>query len=141
MYLLDTNAVSELRKASCGRTDPNVVGFFSSVAASELFLSPVTLMEIKRGILPLERRDAKQSAVLRDWVSGHLLPVFARRILPINAAVALSCARLHVPNPCSANDAWIAATALVHGMTVVTRNVGDFASTGVPLLNPWDFIA
>jgi hypothetical protein len=76
--------------------------------------------------------------MLRDWLDGHVLPAFAGRILDVDTAVALCCARLHVPDPCAERDALIAATAIVHGMTVVTRNVADFAATGAVLFNPWD---
>jgi len=89
-------------------------------------------------VLRIERRDAPQGARLRAWMTHHILPEFLDRTLPVDAAVALRCAPLHVPDPRSERDALIAATALVHGMTVVTRNVADFEATGVPLLNPWD---
>lgn len=138
MFLLDTNVVSELRKAGDGKADANVIGWLSNVDAATLYLSAITLMEIELGVLRIERRDAAQGAMLRAWMTHHVLPEFLDRTLPVDAAVALRCASLHVPDPCSERDALIAATALVHGMTVVTRNVADFKATGVPLLNPWD---
>jgi predicted nucleic acid-binding protein len=138
MFLLDTNVISELRKAGDGKADINVVAWLSSVDATNFYLSAVTLMEIELGILRIERRDPAQGARLRVWMDQRILPEFADRILPIDTAVALRCAPLHVPDPRPERDAFIAATALAHGMTVVTRNVGDFAPTGVPLLNPWD---
>ncbi len=138
MFLLDTNVVSELRKAGDGKADANVVTWLSSVDAATLYLSAMTLMEIELGVLRIERRDAAQGARLRAWMTHHVLPEFLDRTLPVDAAVALRCAPLHVPDPRSERDALIAATALVHGMTVVTRNVADFEATGVPLLNPWD---
>lgn len=95
-------------------------------------------MEIELGVLQMERRDAKQGEILRRWLTAHILPDFANRLLPIDDAVASYCAQLHVRASRSERDAWIAATALVHGMTVVTRNVADFAPTDVALLNPWD---
>lgn len=138
MFLLDTNVVSELRKAGAGKADANVVAWASSVPYGSLFVSAITVLELESGILHRERRDAAQAALLREWLENHVLPAFHDRILPIDTAVARRCARLHVPDPRTERDALIAATALVHGMTVVTRNVGDFQPTGVPLLNPWE---
>lgn len=138
MFLLDTNVLSELRKVGDGKADANVIAWLSSVDAATLYLSAITLMEIEVGVLRIERRDAAQGAKLRAWVAHRILPEFLDRTLPVDAAVALRCALLHVPDPRSERDALIAATALVHGMTVVTRNVADFEPTGVPLLNPWD---
>jgi len=140
MFLLDTNVVSELRKAKSSRADKNVVTWANSVSAASLFLSSITILELEIGILQIERRDPAQGAVLRAWLNVHVLPTFSERILAIDASVAQRCARLHVPDPCSDRDALIAATALVHGMTVVTRNVSDFKPTGVEILNPWEFI-
>ena len=132
MVVLDTNVVSELRKAKAGKADYNVITWAASVQLSSLFLSVITLLELETGILLLERR-----AILRTCLDGHVMPAFAGRVLPIDVAVAQCCARLHVPDPCSERDALIAATALVHGMTIVTRNTADFKSTAVPTLNPW----
>ena len=84
-----------------------------------------------------EELDQRQGDRLRAWLDTYVLPEFAERTLPVDATVALRCARLHVPDPCLERDAFIAATALVHGMTVVTRNVADFEATGVELVNPW----
>ncbi|NMG67768.1 PIN domain-containing protein [Azoarcus indigens] len=137
MYLLDTNVVSELRKVRAGKADANVSAWSQGVEAGELFISAITVMELEMGVLQIERRDAGQGALLRTWLELHVLPAFSGRILPIDAAVAQRCARLHVPDRRSERDALIAATALVHGMTVATRNVGDFEPTGVSLLNPW----
>lgn len=94
-------------------------------------------MEIELGILQIARRDPAQGRLLRDWAEDDLLPQFAGRILPIDTAVARRCAALHVPDPKSERDALIAATALVHGYAVVTRNTADFASCGVTLIDPW----
>lgn len=88
-------------------------------------------------MLLIERRDRAQSVVLRAWLDSHVLPAFADRVLPIDTAVVRRCASLHVPDRQGERDALIAATALVHGMAVVTRNVADFAATGVALVNPW----
>lgn len=137
MYLLDTNVVSELRKAPSGRADPHVVVWAASVTAADLSISAVTVLELELGILRLQRRDAAQSANLRRWMDEQVLRTFGERILPVDTTVALRCATLHVPDPCSDRDALIAATALVHGLIVVTRNVADFKTTGARLLNPW----
>jgi predicted nucleic acid-binding protein len=137
MYVLDTHVVSELRKVRAGKADANVTAWTASVDAGWLFVSAITIMELETGILQIERRDADQGRILRAWIEHHVLPEFADRVLPIDIRVAQRCARLHVPHRQSERDALIAATALVHGMTVVTRNVADFAATGVNLLNPW----
>lgn len=137
MYLLDTNVVSEIRKVKSGKANKQVIKWANTVSVSSLFLSVITILEIETGILLVERRDVTQGAILRSWLNTHVLPSFSDRILPLDVAVAQRCAKLHVPDPSSDRDAIIAATALVHGMTVVTRNVGDFDKTGVELLNPW----
>lgn len=139
MYLLDTNVISELRKAKSGKADQRVLAWAESVPASSLYMSAITVLELETGVLLVERRDPAQGAVLRSWLNTHVLPAFSDRILPIDTAVAQHCAKLHVPDPRSDRDALIAATALVHGMPVVTRNTQDFAPTGVELLNPWEY--
>ena len=138
MFILDTNVVSELRKVRSGRADRNMAAWVIRLPASALFLSCVTIMELELGILLLERRDAAQGAVLRNWLDQFVFPTFSNHILPFDAAVAQRCAALHVPNRRPERDAFIGATALVHGMTVATRNVADFAPMGVPVINPWD---
>jgi predicted nucleic acid-binding protein len=137
MFLLDTNVISELRKAGDGKANANVIAWLSSEHATQFYVSSITLMELEFGILRIERRDPVQGARLRTWIDNHIFPEFSERTLPIDTAVALQCARLHVPDPRPDRDAYIAATALVHGMTVVTRNVTDFEPAGVRLLNPW----
>lgn len=137
MYLLDTNVVSELRKVRLGKADRGVVDWADSVDAAELYLPVIAVQELEIGILLVERRDPRQGAVLRAWLDGHVLPAFTGRILAVDTAIAQRSARLHVPDPRPVRDALIAATALVHSMTVVTRNIADFAPTGVPTLNPW----
>lgn len=139
MYLLDTNVISELRKAKSGRADKSVLTWAESVSATRLFLSVITVLELETGVLLVERRDPAQGAVLRSWLNSHVLPAFSDRILVVDTAVAQRCAILHVPDPRSDRDALIAATALVHDMTVVTRNTDDFSPTGVELINPWQF--
>lgn len=137
MFVLDTNVVSELRKVRTGKIDANVAAWAETMDAADLFVSSITLMELELGILSFERRDALQGAVLRSWFEQHVLPEFSGRTLAVDTAVALRCARLHVPDKRGERDALIAATALVHGMTVVTRNVPDFEPTGVQIINPW----
>jgi predicted nucleic acid-binding protein len=137
MFVLDTNVVSELRKVRTGKIDANVAVWAESMDAADLFVSSITIMELELGILSVERRDSVQGAVLRSWLEQHVLPEFSERTLPVDTAVALRCARLHVPDKRGERDALIAATALVHGMTIVTRNVADFEPTGVQIINPW----
>lgn len=137
MYVLDTNVVSELRKVRLGKADANVVAWAESVDAVDLYLSAITVMELELGVLAIERKDASQGAMLRAWLQQQVLPEFAERILPVDSTVAQRCARLHIPNKRGERDALIAATALVHGMAVVTRNETDFVPTGVAVLNPW----
>ena len=137
MFLLDTNVVSELRKIRSGKADRHVAAWADSVEASELYLSAIIVQELEIGVLLAERRDPSQGALLRAWLNGHVLPAFSGRILSVDTAVAQRSARLHVPAPRPVRDGLIAATALVPGMTVVTRNVVDFESTGVSILNPW----
>jgi len=137
MYLLDTNVVSELRKAKAGKADRNVAAWAAEVSVASLFLSAITIQELEIGTLLAERRDPAQGAILRAWLERHVLPAFADRILPIDEDVARRSARLHVPDPRPLREALIAATALVHGMTVVTRNVAGFEPTGVAVLDPW----
>ncbi|HEX8420899.1 MAG TPA: type II toxin-antitoxin system VapC family toxin [Sphingomonas sp.] len=137
MYLLDTNVLSELRKLGDGRCAPAVAAWIAGVDQLDLHLSVVTLMEIELGIVRLERRDERQAAMLRRWMRDRVMPTFAATILPIDAAVAIRCARLHVSDPASERDAWIAATGLVHGLTIVSRDIADFAKTGAVLLDPF----
>ena len=141
MYILDTNVISELRKA--GKTHQNVKKWAERLPSASLYISVISVLELEIGILLLERRDKErrdkaQGAILRAWMDRHVLPTFSGRILAIDTAVAQRCATLHVPNPRSDRDALIAATALVHGLPVATRNVADFERTGVGVLNPWE---
>ena len=139
MFVLDTNVVSELRKVRSGKADANVSAWTQSVDAADLFVSAITIMELELGVLSIERRDVAQGAMLRMWLEQQVLPEFSARTLPVDTAVAQRCARLHVPDKRGERNALIAATALVHGMTMVTRNVADFKFSGVPLVNPWKF--
>jgi hypothetical protein len=139
MFILDTNVVSELRKVRSGKADKHVAKWADSVAAADLYLSVITIHELEVGVLLMEQRDPAQGAIFRSWLNDHVLSTFAGRVLPVDVAIAQCSAKLNVPHPRPAWDGLIAATALVHGMTVVTRNVADFESTAVQLLNPWDF--
>lgn len=136
MFILDTNVVSELRRSD--KAHPNVVAWADNMPLAQIFLSVITVLELELGVLQAERRNAAQGAILRAWLKNQIEPRFNGRILAFDAVVARRCAKLHVPDPRSERDAIIASTALVHGMTVVTRNLNDFAPTGVGLLNPWD---
>jgi len=135
MFLLNTNVISELRRPD--RANPNLVKWADSTPAAQVFLSAMSLLEIERGALQIARKDEAQGKILRAWIDDHILARFESRILAVDGTIALRCARLHIPDPRSERDALIAATAFVHGMTVVTRNVSDFTGTGVNLLNPW----
>ena len=137
MFLLDANVVSELRKVGDGRADARVTAWIAGHDAQSFYISALTLMELEIGILRIERRDAEQGKRLRHWMDGRVLPEFRERTLAVDATVALTCARLHVPDPRAERDALIAATAIVHGMTVVTGNRADFQATGVALIDPW----
>jgi len=135
MYLIDTNVWSEIRNR--GRADGNVRAWAEKANTAELFLSVVTVFELERGTLRMERRDPRQGSRLRAWLEHHVLDPFQEHILPIDTSVARRAAALHVPDPRPERDALIAATALAHGLTVVTRNVSDFEPMGVAVLNPW----
>jgi toxin FitB len=137
MFLLDTNVISELRKVRSGRADRNVTEWVRTVPAVSLFLSVIVVQELEIGTLLAERRNPPQGAILREWLEDHVLPSFFERILPVDTVVARRSAALHVPDPRPIRDALIAATALVHGMTVVTRNLADFGPMGAFVLNPW----
>ncbi len=137
MFLLDTNVISELRKVGDGRADARVTEWVSCRDASSFYTSALTLMELEIGILRIERRDAVQGERLRTWMDRYVLPEFLERTLPVDTAVALRCARLHVPDPRAERDALIAATAIAHGMAVVTGNVVDFETTGAEVIDPW----
>lgn len=137
MYLIDTNVVSELRNPR--RTNPSVRAWVDSVDLDLQYLSVISLQELEIGTLLIERRDKQQGVLLRKWLENQILPAFTHRILSVDLPVAMRSAALQVPNPRPYRDALIAATALVHDLTVVTRNTADFAPTGVALLNPWEF--
>ena len=135
MFILDTNVLSGLRKRE--RVDPSVAKWLNNVDPVALFLSSITILEVEIGALSMARRDRRQAATLRNWINNEVLPSFQSRILPIDLAVVQRCAAFHVPDKRPERDALIAATALVHGMTIVTRNVKDFAPMGVRIVDPF----
>jgi hypothetical protein len=136
MFLLDTNVVSELRRPD--KAAPKVAQWAASIPVASTFLSAISVLELELGVLLIERKDASRGSVLRLWLERQVLPHFEGRILSVDVVVARRCAHLHAPNPRAERDALIAATALVHAMTVVARNIGDFAPLGASVLNPWD---
>jgi len=137
MYVLDTNVISELRRIRLGRGNPGVTTWLEAVNPDELYLSAISIEELEIGVLLVERRDPAQGRILRKWLNFYILPEFSRRILPIDTSIVLRSAGFHVPNPHPVRDGLIAATALIHGMTVVTRNVVHFEATGAAVINPW----
>ena len=139
MYLLDTNVISELRKAGSNKADLNVVEWAKDKSTSSLFISSITILEIEMGILQIERKDHKQGAIYRTWLNSQVLKAFSDRVLPFDTSIALKCAQLHVPDPKSERDAMIASTAIIHGLTLVSRNIKDFKHINIKLINSWLF--
>ena len=136
MFILDTNVISELRRPK--KADSKVLAWASATPVAQTYLSAVTILEIELGQQLMERKDKIHGRALRDWIDRVILPRYDGRILAVDTGVAQACARLHVPDPRSERDALIAATALVHSMTVVTRNVADFQMGGLTIVNPWN---
>lgn len=137
MYILDTCAVSELRFGKNRIINIGLLAWSKSVPAAALYISAIVLLEMELGVQLKENSDPLQGQVLRDWMTNQVLPTFHGRILPVDDKVAIRCAGLHAKQTKAYRDSLIAATGLVHNMTVVTRNVSDFQSTGVQLHNPW----
>lgn len=137
MYLLDTNIVSESRKLGTSRIDPNAAQWLGEVDVETTFVSAMTVFELERGVQQMERRDSAQGLVLRRWLNDQVMTAYEQRTLTLSRAVALICAGLHIPDPKSDRDAWIAATAIEAGLILATRKVGDFAAMGVGLVNPF----
>lgn len=134
MYLVDTNTLSEARRS--GRLGDSARRWMASVAPGSLFVSVISDYELERGVLMLDRRDPRQAQVLRRWVDGVRLD-FGNRILPITAEISRACAGINVPDRRPWADSLIAATALHHGLTVVTRNEKDFDVPGLAVVNPF----
>lgn len=138
MFVLDTNVVSELRKVRSNKAAPGVAEWAAGVSSAEMFMSAITTHELEHGVLLMERSDPAQGAVLRSWLDDSVAVAFEDRVLAVDEDVARRAAALHVPDPAPFRDALIGATALVHHMTVVTRNVSDFENfDGLEILNPW----
>lgn len=135
-YIFDTNVVSELQKDPA-RTDPAVCSWAISTHSHEVSISAVTLFELARGIARIQHRDPHQARRLQERLD-HSRTLYNGRILPIDAEVSQAAALLHAPDPRPILDSLIAATAIVHGLTVVTRNIKDFEPMGVPVINPWE---
>jgi toxin FitB len=134
-YLIDTNVISELRKGT--RADRHVAGWFAGLAEEDVYLSVLTIGEIRKGIESIRLRGRRSAASLDRWLH-ELVEAHRERILPVDAAVAEEWGRLNVPDPLPVVDGLLAATAAVHGLVLATRNVRDLRPTGVPLLNPFE---
>lgn len=133
-YLVDTNVLSESRKGQ--RADPGVVSWFAEVSDDEIYVSVLTVGELRRGVDSIERRDADTARVLNRWLRG-LVDGFSERLLPVDKAVAEEWGRMNAAQSLPVIDTLLAATAKVHGLTLVTRNTKDVARTGIRCLNPF----
>lgn len=133
-YLLDTNVLSDARR----RLSPELMEWLAVQNVDDLAISAVTMLELERGIQRKERRDRRTGAILRSWLEEDVRSMVDGRILPVDERVAITAAHFHVPDPMPEMDGLIAATALVHGLTLVTRNVRDMERTGVRILDPWE---
>ena len=137
MYLLDTPVITELRKAKSARCDDNVMRWAAGVARQNMYMSAIGLLELENSVVKIERKDRSQGAPLRTWLDEQVMKAFEGRILAIDAAVVKRRAAL--PEYTSDRDALLAATAQVHGLTLVTRNVTVFKTTKIKLFNPWGY--
>ncbi len=138
MFLLDTNVVSELRKSKGGTANKGVTDWANEVPAALMFMSVISLHELEHGVLLAEHADPTRGALWRDWLNNSVVPAFAGRIVPADAPVVVRAAALHVPDPAPLRDALIGATALMHGLTVVTRNIRGFNRFDeLAVVNPW----
>ena len=133
-YLIDTNVISELRKGE--RADPGVASWFADLAEEEVYLSVLTLGEIRRGVESIRRRDPEAGGALESWL-GRVSEVHRARVLPIDRSIAEEWGRMNVPDPLPVIDGLLAATAKMTGLTLATRNTDDFARSGVSFLNPF----
>jgi predicted nucleic acid-binding protein len=138
MFLVDTNVVSELRKVRAGKADPAVAEWAETAPSSQLFISAITIHELEHGVLLAERADPTRGALLRRWLEESVPRAFEGRVLPVDDQVARRAAALHVPDPAPFRDALIGATALVHGLVMVTRNARYFERFArLHVHNPW----
>ena len=138
MYLLDTNIISELKKLDSGKIHPQVQRWAYSINLMQTKISVGSITEIRTGILSLARKDQAQAASLDNWFTNRLLPAYRTRTLSVDTEVALICAQLHIPAKRPINDTYIAATAIAHNLTPVTRNVRDFQGLPLMLENPFE---
>ena len=138
MYLLNTNIISELKKLDSGKIHPQVQRWAYSINLMQTKISVVSIIEIRTGILSLARKDQAQAASLDNWFTNRLLPAYRTRTLSVDTEVALICAQLHIPAKRPINDTYIAATAIAHNLTPVTRNVRDFQGLPLILENPFE---
>ena len=136
MYLLDTDIIFELRNAKSGGSSPALAAWAGGVQRASLFISALTLLELESGATRVERSDKAAGAALRNWLDAQVGPAFEGRILPVDAAVVRRRAHLTLA---TTRDALLAATALEHGLTLVTRDIAAFKAARLKLLNPWDY--
>ena len=136
MYLLDTQVVLELRKAKTGRTDAGLATWATGVSRQNLFLSALSLLELENGAAKAERQDKVAGAALRAWVADQVMPAFEGRVLAVDAAVVRRRAQLALADT---RDALLAATAIEHGLTLVTRQTAAFKGARLKLFNPWGY--
>ena len=133
-YLLDTNVISDARL----KRSTALMAWLRAQELRDLAISVITLLELERGVRRRERLDPEGALPLRLWLDEDVRPIVGGSLLPVDERTAITAAALHVPDPLPEMDALIAATAMVHELTLVTRNVKDFARSGVRLLNPWE---
>lgn len=136
-YLLDTNVVSELRKKS--RAHPNVKRWQSNQPSWEQWISVISLMEVRIGVVRALKTDPSFAEILDEWYRSQLVPAYSGRILFVDLITAEKRAEFEKQRTLSYSDALIAATAATRGMIVVTRNISDFAGLGIDLVNPWEY--
>ncbi len=141
MYLFDTSAITELRKAKHKnkkfKADPGLIEWVKHVDHSTIYVSSIAFMEIEIAILSMEKKNKHQGKLLRNWFDELVKPAFDGRVIAFDQAIALKCAALRVPDPHRMRNAIVAATALVHKMILVTKNEKDFIYTGVDIVSPW----
>ena len=136
-YFLDTNVISEIRKIRTPKINANVEAWWSKEKLVHFYISVITLFELEKGVLRMERRDPVQGSVLRTWLERFVIRSFEGQTLPVAPVIARTCATLVVPDKRQLTDALIAATARVHKLKIVTRNIAHFDGTGVDVFNPW----